>query len=111
VPDKELKYETSKGLGTFSNNNRLKVFYLASNLQLNSITLMTKASFSQNFGSYGLDKPPLNQLNLNFDFRIPLKSDNSFVKVGLGIDHGQLVKDNYGVNVAFMRFWQDKRTC
>jgi hypothetical protein len=105
VPDKELKYETSKGLGTFSNNNRLKVFYMASSLQLNSISLITKASYSQNFGTYGLDKPPLNQLNLDFDFRIPLKPANSFVKVAIGIDHGQLIKDNYGVNVAFMRFW------
>ena len=80
VPDNELKLESAKGLGTYTNNNRLRVVYLASQLKLNSIKLVTKASYSQNFGSSWVPAPPINQLNLDFQFHIPLKAKNSFVK-------------------------------
>ncbi|AWV97507.1 capsule assembly Wzi family protein [Arcticibacterium luteifluviistationis] len=105
VPDDELKLESSKGNFTFSNSNRLKVFYLATQMQLNSIGIVAKGSYSQNFGSIWFPVEPLNQLNTSFEFKVPLKAKNSFIKVDIGIDHGELIKDNYGINFAYQRFW------
>ncbi len=105
VPDDEIKVENSVGGYIFNNSNRLKVFYLASELQLNSIKILAKASYSDNNGSIWFPMESLKQLNTDFLFLIPMKSKNAFFKVDIGIDHGELIKDNYGINFAYQRFW------
>ena len=105
VPDDELKLETSKGINTFNNSNRLKVFYLGSQLKINTVSILAKASYSQNFGSIWFPVLPLNQLNTSFQFRIPLKAKGAFFKADIAIDHGELIKDNYGINFSYQRFW------
>jgi hypothetical protein len=78
---------------------------LASEIELNSIKILAKASYSDNNGSIWFPTESLKQLNTDFQFLIPMNSKNAFFKVDIGIDQGELIKNNYGINFAYQRFW------
>ncbi len=105
IPDKELVIQNNHGPAVFSNSNRMKVWYLATSLKLNSILLEAKGSYSQNYGSFLFPITSLNQLNTNFKFIFPLKTKNTFLNIQVGIDHGEYIRDNYGINVSYRRNW------
>ena len=89
----------------FYNNNRIIAGYTGLHLLLNNIDIQARASYSRNFGALFTPRPPVNQLSLSFQTIVPTRNTNAFIKVNIGIDQGNLIYDNYGVHVAYQRFW------
>lgn len=95
----------------FINNNKIVAFYGAIQNQIGKIGLVNRFSYSRNFGAFNnwgiedLNKLFVTQASYSMSgiFYVPkLKSD---ICINVGIDHGDLVKDNYGAYLSFVRKW------
>lgn len=106
IPQNEIKVE-NHGLPYlfYLNNNRILAYYFALNGKLNTIELETRVSLSKNFGSMHAELPPVSQNSFYLNAKIPMKKLKGFINVKIGIDHGDLIKDNYGTYLAYTRKW------
>ncbi|MGR3809268.1 capsule assembly Wzi family protein [Jiulongibacter sp. NS-SX5] len=106
VPQEEIRPEKqSYPDAIFYNNNRIIAGYMGLNVQLSQIDVVGRFSYSRNFGALFTPIAPVDQLSLSVQTLIPMKNPNAFLKVNIGIDQGDLINDNYGVNMAYQRFW------
>lgn len=90
---------------TFINNNRLKAFYAASAWQINGIDISSRVSFSRNYGSQFERLPPAKQVSFLLSLQFPFKKTNASLGIRLGIDQGDLIRDNYGAHIYYKRVW------
>ncbi len=88
----------------FANNNNIKAGYVGIENQLNSVNLETRISFSRNFGT---DRRSISadQFSIATKAAIPAPKLKGIVNVGVGIEQGDLIYDNYGAFVSFKKIW------
>jgi Capsule assembly protein Wzi len=107
IPDGQIRIEKNNPTNQFfSNNNRIKAIYLGLNTQLNSINVESKFSYSRNYGSPRVDIGVADQLSVSFKAQVPAPKLYGFINVGIGIEQGDLIQDNYGVFLSFKRIWK-----
>jgi hypothetical protein len=106
LPQDELRIERQVGNETvFTNNNRIRAFYLGFNGKVNNVSLTLRTSFSKNYGAITLPAPAAAQNSYFFQADIPLPRIGGSFKTSIALDQGDLIYDNYGVNIAFCKSW------
>lgn len=106
LPQEKLRIEKQSGVNSnFTNNNRVIAYYLGMINQINSVNIETRISYSQNFGAFGFPIKPARQLSTSFKAIIPAQKLRGNLVFNIAIDQGDLIKDNYGVCVSYMRAW------
>ena len=92
-----------------SNNNNIKAGYIGIHNKLNSIDLETRMSFSRNFGSSNHTLGELgvaDQFSMGIKAQIPAPKLHGIINFNVGIEHGDLIYDNYGIYASFKRIWK-----
>lgn len=106
LAEEQIRSQKFGGNGfIFTNNNRVKVGYLAMEHLLGPIRIVSKLSYSRNFGSYINTITPISQLSSAILFQyIP---QNAYQKwtLSIGTDRGDLIKDTYGIAFTFQQQW------
>lgn len=106
IPQSEIRTERKVNNDfVFVNNNRIRAFYLGFNGKINDVSITLRTSFSKNFGAITLPTPPAAQNSYFFQASVPLKRFGGSFKTSIALDQGDLIYDNYGVNVAFCKSW------
>ena len=107
IPDPEIRVEKrNTTMQFYSNNNRIRAFFVGMNAKLNSVDLEMRASLSRNFGTARKAMGPADQMSLLFTGYVPAAKLKGNIKVSVGIDQGDLINDNYGVNLSYQRIWK-----
>ncbi len=106
IPQDELRIERQVGNETvFANNNRIRAFYVGFNGKINNIEITLRTSFSKNFGAITLPAEPADQNSYFFQAAIPLIRLGGSIRTAISLDQGDLIYDNYGVNISFCKSW------
>lgn len=109
TPEENLRSEKQVDNGyIFVNNNRVWAFYLGLMNQIGSISFMNRVSYSKNFGSYDVvGKPitPVNQISYSVNTVIPLSRLKADLNVNIAVDHGDLIRDNFGSYISIIKKW------
>lgn len=104
LPNPDIRDEkTVDSPNYFANNNNIKAGYVGLKTQLNSVSMITKVSLSRNFGTYH-KKIQADQLSLGHNMEIPVSG--ATIAVEVGIDHGDLIRDNFGIQLSWKKTWQ-----
>lgn len=107
IPNPDIRYENKDNglIQLYANNNNIKAGYIGMNNKLNTIFLESRMSFSRN---YGTSNNPLkaDQFSIATKAAIPAPKLKGIVNVGVGIEQGDLIYDNYGAFVSFKKIWQ-----
>lgn len=104
IPEEKIRSEKSSNNGyIFTNNNRIRMFYLGMIHQFSLVELRTRFSFSRNFGSHWIPITPTDQFSLGIETRFPLGS--VYLKTQLALDRGDLIKDNLGFRLSLEKIW------
>ena len=106
IPQNEIRTERKINNDfVFINNNRIRALYFGFNGKINDVDLTLRTSFSNNYGAISLPTKPAAQNSYFFQASIPLKRFGGSFKTSIALDQGNLIYDNYGVNVAFCKSW------
>ena len=92
----------------FINNNRIWAMYAALLNQIGVIQVSNRLSYSKNFGNtslLGKEIIPVIQVSYSVNTIIPLKRMKADLNVNISIDHGDLMKDNFGSFVSVIKKW------
>ncbi|MFN3589837.1 MAG: capsule assembly Wzi family protein [Spirosomataceae bacterium] len=106
LAEEQIRSQKFGGNGyIFTNNNRVKVGYLAMQHRFGAIDIVSKLSYSRNFGSYLNTIPPISQLSTALLFQYVPQTANQKWTLSIGTDRGDLIKDTYGISFAFLQQW------
>lgn len=109
TPEQNIRSENKLGNdNVFINNNRIWAFYAATLNQIGIITFSNRLSYSRNFGNTSLLGKviiPVDQVSYSVNTIIPLKRLKADLNVNVSVDHGDLIKDNYGSYVSIIKKW------
>ncbi|AFK05110.1 hypothetical protein Emtol_3985 [Emticicia oligotrophica DSM 17448] len=109
TPEENIRNENKLGNdNVFVNNNRIWAFYGAFLNQIGAISLSNRLSYSRNFGNtslLGRVIKPVNQISYSINTIIPLRRLKADLNVNIAIDHGDLIKDNYGTFISIIKKW------
>ncbi|MFN8343374.1 MAG: capsule assembly Wzi family protein [Spirosomataceae bacterium] len=89
-------------------NNRVLMWYLGSEWTLfRKITLLSRSSFSRNFGLYGQAfSPPLRQFSCLLSAKIPISRwAGCSVKGNFALDQGKLFPASFGSFISLQKIW------
>ena len=92
----------------FVNNNRLWAVYMGLMNQIGVISFTNRISYSMNYGSYEvIGKPitPVSQISYSVNTIVPLKRLKADLNVNISVDHGDLIRDNFGSYVSIIKKW------
>ncbi len=94
----------------FVNNNRIWAAYSAIQAQFGKIGVTNRVSYSKNFRGFNIyptrdDRQFVSQISYAMNATIPLTKMKSDLNISIAIDQGDLIKDNYGAFVSFVRKW------
>ena len=92
----------------FINNNRVWAVYAGLLNQFGMIQVSNRLSYSKNFGNTSLLGKvivPVTQISYSVNTIIPLKRMKADLNVNIAIDHGDLIKDNFGTFVSIIKKW------
>lgn len=107
IPNPEIKYISKVNglIQLYANNNNIKAGYFGMTNKLNSVHLETRMSFSRNYGSGNF---PLlaDQFSVATKVAIPSAKLKGIVNIGIGVEQGDLIEDNYGVFLSFKKLWK-----
>lgn len=107
IPNPEIKYirKVNGLIQLYANNNNIKAGYFGMTNKLNSVQLETRMSFSRNYGSGNF---PLlaDQFSVATKAAIPSAKLKGIVNIGIGVEQGDLIEDNYGVFLSFKKLWK-----
>lgn len=108
IPNPEIRDEKSiEASNFFANNNNIKAGYLGLMTQLSGVQMETRVSLSKNFGSSANVLPETaDQLSFVHKMTLPLPQQGGFIQLNVGIDHGDLIRDNYGVMISWKKVWE-----
>jgi hypothetical protein len=107
IPNPDIRYENKNNglIQLYANNNNIKAAYIGIANKLNSIHLESKFSFSRNYGT-GNNPLKADQLSMAVKATIPAPKLKGSINIGVGIEQGDLIYDNYGAFVSFKKIWQ-----
>ncbi|MFN3782964.1 MAG: capsule assembly Wzi family protein [Spirosomataceae bacterium] len=107
LAEEQIRSQKFGGNGfIFTNNNRVKVGYLAMQHRFNSIDIISKLSYSRNFGSYLRVLEPVSQLSTAIQMQYDRPQTRQRWALSIGLDHGDLIKDTYGIALSFIQKWE-----
>ncbi len=92
----------------FVNNNRVWAFYGGLVNQFGVIKVANRLSYSRNYGNtslLGLVIVPVSQISYSVNTIIPMKRMKADLNINIAIDHGDLIKDNFGSYVSLIKRW------
>jgi hypothetical protein len=107
IPNPDIRYENKDNglIQLYANNNNIKAGYIGMTNKLNTIRLESRLSFSRNFGT-GNNPLKADQFSIATKAAIPAPKLKGIINVGVGIEQGDLIYDNYGAFVSFKKIWQ-----
>jgi Capsule assembly protein Wzi len=107
IPNPDIRYENKDNglIQLYANNNNIKAGYIGMTNKLNTIRLESRMSFSRNYGT-GNNPLKADQFSIATKAAIPAPKLKGIVNVGVGIEQGDLIYDNYGAFVSFKKIWQ-----
>lgn len=107
IPNPEIRDEKAIDASNyFANNNNIKAGYLGLITRLSAVQMETRISFSKNFGSPANILPETaDQLSFAHKMTIPIPQEGGFIQLNVGIDHGDLIRDNYGIMLSWKKIW------
>ena len=107
IPNSEIRNEKRDNglIQTYANNNNIKAAYVGISNKLNSVQLESRVSYSRNFGT-GNYPLKADQISIATKAVIPAPKLHGFINVGVGLEQGDLIYDNYGVFLSFKRIWK-----
>ncbi len=109
TPEEIIRSEKQIGnSNVFVNNNRVWAFYLGLLSEVGKIRFSNRLSFSRNFGNasgFGKILSPVNQVSFDLNMFVPLPKIRSELNFNLGIDHGDLINDNFGSYIGIIKKW------
>jgi len=109
TPEQNLRNENQLFNGNvFVNNNRIWAFYGALLNQIGTINFSNKLSFSRNFGNtslLGRVIQPVDQISYSVNTVVPLRKLKADLNLNISVDHGDLIKDNYGSYISIIKRW------
>lgn len=107
IPNPDIRYENKDNglIQLYANNNNIKAGYIGMTNKLNTIRLESRLSFSRNFGT-GNNPLKADQFSIGTKAAIPAPKLKGIINVGVGIEQGDLIYDNYGAFVSFKKIWQ-----
>jgi hypothetical protein len=76
--------------------------------QIGTINFSNKLSFSRNFGNtslLGRVIQPVVQISYSFNTVVPLSKLKADLNLNISVDHGDLIKDNYGSYISIIKRW------
>ena len=108
IPNPEIRDEKSIDASNyFANNNNIKAGYVGLITRLSAVQMETRLSVSKNFGSPANILPETaDQLSFAHKMSLPLPENGGFIQLHVGIDHGDLIRDNYGIMVSWKKVWE-----
>jgi hypothetical protein len=92
----------------FINNNRVWAMYMGLLNQVGGIQVSNRLSYSKNFGNtsvLGKVIVPVSQISYSVNTIIPMKRMKSDLNINISVDHGDLIKDNFGSYVSVIKRW------
>jgi Capsule assembly protein Wzi len=106
IPNPDIRYENKDNglIQLYANNNNIKAGYIGMTNKLNTIRLESRLSFSRNYGT-GNNPLKADQFSIATKAAIPAPKLKGIVNVGVGIEQGDLIYDNYGAFVSFKKIW------
>lgn len=109
TPEQNLRSEKQIDNGyVFVNNNRVWAVYAGLLNQLGLIRVVNRLSYSRNFGNTSLLGKvivPVSQISYSVNTIIPLKRLKAELNINIAVDHGDLIKDNFGSFVSIIKRW------
>lgn len=107
IPNPEIRDEKSIQVSNyFANNNNVKAGYLGLMTQLSGVRMETRISFSKNYGSgTHILRETAGQLSFAHKMTLPLPQEGGFIQLNVGIDQGDLIRDNYGIMLSWKKVW------
>lgn len=109
TPEENIRSEKQIDNGfVFVNNNRIWALYMALLNQIGTIQFSNRISYSKNFGNTSLLGKvivPVNQVSYSVNMIIPMQRLKADLNVNIAIDHGDLIKDNFGSYVSIIKKW------
>lgn len=107
IPNPDIRYENKDNglIQLYANNNNIKAGYIGMTNKLNTIRLESRLSLSRNFGT-GNNPLKADQFSFATKAAIPAPKLKGIINVGVGIEQGDLIYDNYGAFVSFKKIWQ-----
>jgi hypothetical protein len=106
LAEEQIRSQKFGGNGyIFTNNNRVKVGYLSMQHRFGAIDIISKLSYSRNFGSYLNIIPPISQLSTALLFQYIPQTAHQKWTLSIGTDRGDLIKDTYGISFSFLQQW------
>ncbi|WP_255035787.1 capsule assembly Wzi family protein [Lacihabitans soyangensis] len=106
IPNPDIRYENKDNglIQLYANNNNIKAGYIGMSNKLNTILLESRMSFSRNYGT-GNNPLKADQFSIATKAAIPAPKLKGIINVGVGIEQGDLIYDNYGAFVSFKKIW------
>ncbi len=109
TPEQNIRNENQLGnSNVFVNNNRIWAFYGALLNQIGTISFTNKLSFSRNFGNtslLGKVIQPVDQISYSINTVVPIRKLKADLNLNISVDHGDLIKDNYGSYISIIKRW------
>lgn len=107
IPTPEIRDEKSyETRNYFNNNNNIKAGYMGLITSISGVIMETRFSFSKNYGSKANVFPEsANQLSFAHKMAIPVSKLDGFINLNVGIEQGDLIKDNYGILLSYKKVW------
>lgn len=108
VPNPDIRDEKSINASNyFANNNNIKAGYLGLITRLSAVEMETRISFSKNYGTgENILHETADQLSFVHKMTLPIPQQGGFIQLNVGIDHGDLIKDNYGIMLSWKKVWE-----
>ncbi len=107
--EENLRFEKQiDNSNVFVNNNRVWAFYGGLLNQIGGIQLSNRLSYSMNFGNSSLLGKvivPVSQISYSVNTIIPMKKLKSDLNINIAVDHGDLIKDNFGSYISIIKRW------
>ncbi len=109
TPEQNLRSEKRVDNGfVFVNNNRVWAMYMGLLNQIGVIQVSNRLSYSKNFGNWtvlGKEIVPVSQISYSVNSIIPLKRMKADLNINIAVDHGDLIKDNFGSYISIIKRW------
>lgn len=107
LPNPEIRNEKSEDFRHyFANNNNIKGGYIGAIFKASDVIIESRLSYSRNFGTFDRSLPNVSQMSFASKICIPVDYLKGMVNLNVGIEQGDLIRDNFGVMLSYKRVWQ-----
>jgi hypothetical protein len=107
IPTPEIRDEKSYDTRNyFNNNNNIKAGYMGLITSVSGVIMEMRISLSKNFGSSAnILEESANQLSFAHKMAVPIPKLGGIINLNVGIEQGDLIRDNYGIILSFKKVW------